>query len=204
MPLIKRYPNRKLYNMEGKRYVTLEDVTEMIRDGMDVQVIDHETGDDLTTLTLTQIILEQEKKQSGFLPRSLLTGLIRTGGDTLDQVVRTVQGSLTRPVGEATEAAKQEAMELVGQTTQSLARLDERLADVLHLLNVPTRRDVQSLQNQVVHLTQQLEELLEQAELEEMESAQPTQMDTTTTGRPTVTQPSDADEGSSTPKSRSA
>ncbi|MCB0161660.1 MAG: polyhydroxyalkanoate synthesis regulator DNA-binding domain-containing protein, partial [Caldilineaceae bacterium] len=78
MPVIKRYPNRKLYDTEAKTYVTLDEITEMIRAGRDVQVIDHETGDDLTTLTLSQIILEQEKKSAGFLPRSLLTSLIRT------------------------------------------------------------------------------------------------------------------------------
>ena len=92
MPVIKRYPNRKLYDTEAKTYVTLDEITEMIRAGRDVQVIDHETGDDLTTLTLSQIILEQEKKSAGFLPRSLLTSLIRTGGDTLEQVLRTFHG----------------------------------------------------------------------------------------------------------------
>ncbi len=62
MPLIKRYPNRKLYDTEAKRYVTLENITEMIQKGEEVQVVDYESGEDLTNLTLTQIILEQEKK----------------------------------------------------------------------------------------------------------------------------------------------
>jgi polyhydroxyalkanoate synthesis repressor PhaR len=57
MPLIKRYPNRKLYDTEAKSYITLEGVAALIRNGEDVQVIDHESGEDLTTLTLTQIIL---------------------------------------------------------------------------------------------------------------------------------------------------
>jgi len=94
MPLIKRYPNRKLYDLDAKQYVTLETIAQIIREGQDVQVVDHETGDDLTNLTLSQIIFEQEKKKTGFLPRSILTSLIRTGGDTLDYLRRTLQSGV--------------------------------------------------------------------------------------------------------------
>ncbi|MGD8806379.1 MAG: polyhydroxyalkanoate synthesis regulator DNA-binding domain-containing protein, partial [Chloroflexota bacterium] len=61
MILIKRYPNRKLYNTEAKQYVTLEGIAELIRQGQEVQITDHQTGEDLTAVTLTQIIFEQEK-----------------------------------------------------------------------------------------------------------------------------------------------
>ena len=81
MRLIKRYPNRKLYDTEDKMYVTLNGIAELIRDGHDVQVVDHTSGEDLTAVTLTQIIFEQEKRQSGFLPRSVLTGLVQAGGE---------------------------------------------------------------------------------------------------------------------------
>src|SRR5262245_26407093 len=94
MALIKRYPNRKLYDTAARRYITLEQITELIRQGEDIQVIDHESGEELTNTVLTQIILEQEKKQNGFLPRSLLTGLIRMGGDTLGQVRHSLQEGL--------------------------------------------------------------------------------------------------------------
>ena len=61
MPIIKRYPNRKLYDTAAKQYVSLDGIAAMIRRGDEVQVVDHATGEDLTTLTLTQIIVEQEK-----------------------------------------------------------------------------------------------------------------------------------------------
>ncbi len=80
MSVIKRYPNRKLYNTSSKQYITLEGIADMIRNGEEVQILDHNTGEDLTALTLTQIIFEQEKKQGGFLPRSVLTGLVQAGG----------------------------------------------------------------------------------------------------------------------------
>lgn len=83
MPVIKRYPNRKLYNTEDKQYITLGEIAELIRQGKEIKVIDNATGEDLTALTLSQIIFEQEKKHRGFLPHSVLTGLIQTGGDRL-------------------------------------------------------------------------------------------------------------------------
>lgn len=94
MPQIKRYPNRKLYNTETKQYITLEGIAALIRQGEEVQVVDHTTGEDLTALTLTQIIFEQEKKSGGFLPRSVLTGLVQAGGDTLANLRRSLVNPL--------------------------------------------------------------------------------------------------------------
>ncbi len=95
MVLVKRYPNRKLYNTNAKQYITLDGIADLIRDGSEVQVIDNASGEDLTALTLTQIILEQEKKQNGLLSNSILTGLIRTGGDRLSALPRSLLLSLT-------------------------------------------------------------------------------------------------------------
>jgi polyhydroxyalkanoate synthesis repressor PhaR len=94
MPVIKRYPNRKLYDTEAKQYITLGQIAEMIRQGSEVQVVDHTTGEDLTTLTLTQIIFEQEKQRSGFLPETLLTGLIQAGGERLSTLRRALASPL--------------------------------------------------------------------------------------------------------------
>ena len=88
MLVIKRYPNRKLYDTEAKKYVTLGGVAELIRAGQEVQVIDYVSEEDLTTLTLAQIIFEQEKKRDGLLPLSVLSGLIQAGGDRLNSLQR--------------------------------------------------------------------------------------------------------------------
>ena len=94
MPVIKRYPNRKLYNTETKRYITLDGIAVLIRNGDEVQVIDHASGEDLTTLTLTQIIFEQEKKSSGFLPQSVLTNLIQSSGERIGSLRKTLTSPL--------------------------------------------------------------------------------------------------------------
>ena len=175
MPQIKRYRNRKLYDTEAKRYVTLERIAQMIRDGAEVSVIDHESGDDLTSLTLSQIILEMEKRQSGFLPRSLMTNLIRTGGDTLDFLLRQVQNSIPAGAGMleerltqlvtagklSAEQAKSVAVELQNEGKE-LTRLDENMAAILHRLNIPTNRDIVELRDKLAQLTEQLNALAEE------------------------------------------
>ncbi len=67
MVVIKRYPNRKLYDTIAKQYITLDGVAELVRQGSEIKVVDHASGEDLTAFTLTQIILEQEKKRMGYL-----------------------------------------------------------------------------------------------------------------------------------------
>jgi polyhydroxyalkanoate synthesis repressor PhaR len=86
MPLIKRYANRKLYDTESKRYITLDGIAEMIRQQQDVKVVDHESGEDITALTQAQIIFEQERKLRSGIPRTVFTNIIQTGSDTLSQV----------------------------------------------------------------------------------------------------------------------
>ncbi len=83
MPLITRYANRKLYDTEAKRYVTLEDLADFVRQGEDVRVVDHATGEDLTSQTLLQVVFEEQKKIGGLLPQVFLTRLIRAGGSTM-------------------------------------------------------------------------------------------------------------------------
>ncbi len=74
--LIKKYENRRLYDTTGSRYVNLEDVARMVRDGIDVQVVDAATGEDLTRVVLTQVIMEDAKGNSSDLPLDLLRKLI--------------------------------------------------------------------------------------------------------------------------------
>jgi polyhydroxyalkanoate synthesis repressor PhaR len=74
---IKRYQNRKLYNTVTKRYITLVEVGELIRGGMDIVVTDSASGEDITTFILSQVIVGQEKRGERTLSQGLLTGLIR-------------------------------------------------------------------------------------------------------------------------------
>jgi polyhydroxyalkanoate synthesis repressor PhaR len=83
---VKRYLNRKLYNTLTKRYITLEEIGELIRSGEDVAVTDSTSGEDITTFVLSQVIMGQEKKGERKLSQGLLAGLIRAHSDTLEAV----------------------------------------------------------------------------------------------------------------------
>jgi len=73
---IRKYPNRRLYNTSSRSYVNLEDLAALIRQGREVQVLDAKTGEDLTRLVLTQIIMEDAREAPTGLPLELLRHLI--------------------------------------------------------------------------------------------------------------------------------
>ena len=83
--LLKKYGNRRLYDTARSTYVTLADVAEIIRKGTDVEVVDADTKEDVTSFILTQIVLEQARKKDALLPPELLHLIIRYGGNVLQE-----------------------------------------------------------------------------------------------------------------------
>ncbi|WP_239590957.1 polyhydroxyalkanoate synthesis repressor PhaR [Vitreimonas flagellata] len=81
--VIKKYANRRLYNTAASSYVTLDHLSEMVREGVDFVVLDAKSGDDITRSVLTQIIFEQESKGQNLLPVQFLRRLIRFYGDQM-------------------------------------------------------------------------------------------------------------------------
>ncbi len=182
MPVIKRYPNRKLYDTEAKRYITLDGIAELIRDGAEVQVIDHTTDEDLTAVTLTQIIFEQEKRNSGFLPKSVLTGLVRAGGDTLNTLRRSLNSPLEllkhvdeeiekrlQTLVEQGEMAREEAVALSekllaagSEKSKELFSGQQRLERLLNVRGVPSREEVEGLTSQIESLSAKIDSLIDE------------------------------------------
>jgi polyhydroxyalkanoate synthesis repressor PhaR len=136
--LIKRYGSRKLYDTEESRYVSLEELGNWIREGQEVQVIDNESGADVTAQTLTVIILEAGKKGTSFPSSETLHEWIRKGGrlvtNGVDQVKhgvdKIVQASIDRlgPVKQMKEetAALRERLE---QLEATLSNIEEESAE---------------------------------------------------------------------------
>lgn len=85
--LIKRYASRRLYNTETSDYVTLDDISNFIRGGREVQIIDLKSGDDLTRQYLLQIIAEHESRGDNVLPTNVLTDLVRSYTNQAQSVV---------------------------------------------------------------------------------------------------------------------
>jgi len=84
---IKKYANRRLYNTQTSSYVTLDYLSEMVKQGQDFLVFDAKTGEDITRSVLTQIIFEEENKGQNLLPIQFLRQLIRFYGDSMQAFV---------------------------------------------------------------------------------------------------------------------
>ena len=85
--VIKKYANRRLYNTASSAYVTLDDLSLMVKDGVDFVVQDAKTGENITRQVLTQIIFEEEAKGQNLLPVDFLRQLIRFYGDSMQAFV---------------------------------------------------------------------------------------------------------------------
>jgi polyhydroxyalkanoate synthesis repressor PhaR len=77
--LIKRYDNRKLYDVQARRYVTLQDLGRAVGEGTEVRVVDQKSGDDLTAMVLAQVLLDGIKERTARIPWQVLARLIRLG-----------------------------------------------------------------------------------------------------------------------------
>lgn len=175
--VIKRYANRKLYDTRDSRYVTLLQIAEYVRHGEDVSIIDNTTKEDLTNITLAQIVYEEERKaddeqRKGGKTISTLRGLIQQSGERIMTTLRDGPvGKLIRRDGEAVIEAPEPVPEVVtadpGKTGErrilspkeafdELQRLaDDRIRSVLGV----AISHVQQLQNEVKRLQGRIEEL---------------------------------------------
>jgi polyhydroxyalkanoate synthesis repressor PhaR len=75
--VIKKYPNRKLYNTDSASYISYKDIVEMIKAGDSVTVVDNRTKQDITRFTLTQILFQKEREFLKSLPESTLETAIK-------------------------------------------------------------------------------------------------------------------------------
>ena len=178
MPVIKRYPNRKLYDTSAKRYISLDGIADFIRRGEEVQVVDYATGADMTNLVLMQIIVEQERRQSGSVPRAVLTSLVQTGDEAMSTLRRALAAPLdalrqvdeeierrVRSLVKHGELAEEEGSRLldklgVRRAAESFSRPGraeiERLVAAHNLAN---RTDIQALSDQLADLETELDGL---------------------------------------------
>jgi polyhydroxyalkanoate synthesis repressor PhaR len=163
MQLIKKYANRKLYHTNRKQYITLEGIAALIQAGESVQVLDNETGDDITASILTQVVL-QSRGGADRLPTQVLTGLIRAGGDTIAGVRRSIWSTLGGANMIDLEIKHRlERLHIEGKIDEAeLARLEDLLlhASPEQTADVPSQRDIAQLHDQVDALSAAVEQLL--------------------------------------------
>lgn len=125
--LIKRYGggSRKLYDTEESRYVSLDEIAVWIRKGQELQVVDSATGEDVTSQTLAQVIYEDHKNGTSFLPKEFLHDVIRRGHRVLATKVGQIQTGVDRLV-----RASVDKLAPVGGVNDELDVLRQRLAQL--------------------------------------------------------------------------
>ena len=168
--LIKRYANRKLYNTATSRYITLKGIAELLDGGKEVQVIDNETGEDITSVALSQILVDSER--SNKQPSdTLLSQILGRGGDAL-------YGALKKSVDDATGGIDEvrdrvlRAMSRAGEGDRVLfgdwwgenradfeKMLQTSMERVFHILDVPRRTDIDALNDNLERVASAVERL---------------------------------------------
>jgi polyhydroxyalkanoate synthesis repressor PhaR len=121
--LIRRYENRKLYDVHARRYVTLDDLARLVAEGTEVRAVDQRTGEDITTVVLAQMVLEGIKQRTASIPHQVLSRLIRLGNGK--------GGGMAEWLGpqEAAARARHEAERIVsGLVARGRLTLDEALS----------------------------------------------------------------------------
>jgi polyhydroxyalkanoate synthesis repressor PhaR len=164
--LIKRYANRKLYNTESSRYITLRGISELVREGHDICVIDNESGEEITPIVLSQILVDDQKENrggnsDGAVSGTLLAELIQRGGDALYSLVRRGVGDVETNLNEMRDNVKRWI-----KTPGDVARLDtsdiretvhNAVERVLRVADLPTRGDLEALNKNLERLAAALE-----------------------------------------------
>src|SRR5208337_1153375 len=160
--VIKKYANRRLYDTSGSRYINLEDVAALVRSGKDLQVVDAKTGQDVTRVTLTQIIVEDAKGQPTGLPLELLRQLIvasdrvgqefimwylKSAFDAYQKVQSTVQSRFSEvqsaalsPLHMVKSLVQGSPKESTNEPAEELQELRKRISELEGRLQKPTRR----------------------------------------------------------------
>ncbi|MEN9796801.1 MAG: hypothetical protein RL653_497 [Pseudomonadota bacterium] len=174
--VIKRYTNRKLYDTAESRYITLEEISEMVKQGLELQIVDNKSKEDLTSVTLAQIIFEEEKKKNR-MPLSVLREIIRHPGESLSGFITrelTPRVASFREEAESRfgllrrkeEEAATSAAELLKSTQRAFEdwqrKMDGRIKGTVDNLsgNLPAMgRDLQALIQRLEQLEQQVREL---------------------------------------------
>jgi len=161
--LIKRYANRKLYNTETSRYITLKGIAELLEADQDVRVIDNESGEDITSVTLSQILVDTERDGRS-VPGNLLQGLFERGGEVLRKRVD--------DASESVEEFKTNLRRIFPNRREWVAfgppdfesMVQNAFERVATMLDLPRRSDIEALSERLERVARALESVAPEAD----------------------------------------
>jgi polyhydroxyalkanoate synthesis repressor PhaR len=142
--LIKKYANRKLYDTRTSRYITLEGIAQLVRDGHEIKVVDRDDGRDLTQVTLSQVALEQEKRGPA--------RLVDAGGEMLHDRGQALLDYVRKTLNVPTDLRNQVERRREGLETV----MDDAIEQTLRRLRIPTRKDIDRINERLDRLSAQV------------------------------------------------
>jgi len=142
MIIVKKYANRRLYDTSKSSYVTLEDLAEMVREGLDFKVVDAKSEKDLTQSVLTQIIVEQESREDSpnLLPQNFLKEIIKFYGGNMEAFVPTY--------------LEQAMQNFVQSQEQMREQMEQSFGTMMPMNNMPTTEQMQEMTQRNVEIMQ--------------------------------------------------
>jgi polyhydroxyalkanoate synthesis repressor PhaR len=142
--LIKKYANRKLYDTRTSRYITLDEIAQLVRAGHDIKVVDRSSGSDLTQVTLSQIVLSEEKRGP--------SRIVDAGGEMLHDRGQALLDYVRKTLNVPSELRNE-----VGRRREGLETMaDDAIERALRRLRIPTRRDIDRINERLDRLSAQL------------------------------------------------
>jgi polyhydroxyalkanoate synthesis repressor PhaR len=145
--LIKKYANRKLYDTRTSRYITLEGIAELVRNGHEIKVVDRDNGHDLTQVTLSQIVLSQEKRGPA--------RLVGASGDVIHESGQALLDYVRKTLNVPSDLRNQ--MERTREDLEGKA--DETIERALRRLRIPSHTDIDRINARLDRIAAQLKKL---------------------------------------------
>ncbi|MFC1856574.1 polyhydroxyalkanoate synthesis regulator DNA-binding domain-containing protein [Thermodesulfobacteriota bacterium] len=189
MHKIKKYANRKLYDTTAKKYVSLDQLAELIKSGEEVEIVDNQSGEDITSSVLSQLLARDKKDDRDEVPSSVLVQMLRKGRGTLtdyakkyatlfqsaammaeDEIDKFV-GLLIRDKEISESEGSRLKKDILGYADNFkswiVERVDRRVNEVLGMMNLATKEHVNELTAQIETLTEKVAQLEEKFTAEE-------------------------------------
>jgi polyhydroxyalkanoate synthesis repressor PhaR len=145
--LIKKYANRKLYDTRTSRYITLEGIADLVRNGHEIKVVDRDNGHDLTQVILSQIVLSQEKHGPA--------RLVDAGGEVLQERGQALLDYVRKTLNVPADLRNQ--MERRREDLEE--RADETIERALRRLRIPSHKDIDRINQRLDRISEQLKKL---------------------------------------------
>lgn len=181
MRLIKKYANRKLYDISEKRYLTMDRLADLIKSGEEVSIIDNETGDDITAAIVSQLLGREKARGKEGVPSNVLMQMLRKGPGTLfgygkkyvslwqnallmsrDEIEKLIN-SLVREKEISESEGRNLKQELLSQTnnlkTWIMETIDHRVNEALSMMNLASKDQVNALNKRIDVLNRKMAEL---------------------------------------------